>query len=378
VTGAFRIPLFDLNYDKEEEDALLRVLRSRWISQGPETEAFERDFARFTGSKYAVAVANGTAALHLSYLLAGIGPGDEVIVPSFTFIATVTPLLWIGAKPVFADIDSLKNLNISRRTVEPLVTERTKAVVFVHFAGFTDGIEEIKDFCSGVGCVLIEDASHAHGSRVKGKHAGTFGLLGAFSLFSNKNLAVGEGGIIITGNEEIHRKAKLLRSHGMTRLAWDKIKGGVSDYDVVELGFNYRMNELQAALGRVQLLKLEAANRRRRKLVKIYREALKDVVLIPFEDYENSANYIFPIILPEGVEREKAALFLHDRGIQTSHHYRPVHLMSLFRKTMGTGEGLLPVTEEAGRRELTLPLYPGMREEDVHFVAESIREFIGR
>ena len=378
MAGAFRIPLFDLNYGKEEEEALLRVLRSRWISQGPETEAFERDFAQFTDSKYAVAVSNGTAALHLSYLLAGIKPGDEVIVPSFTFIATVTPLLWIGAKPVFADIDSLKNLNISRRTVEPLVTERTRAVVFVHFAGFTDGIEELKEFCSGVGCVLIEDASHAHGSRAKGKHAGTFGLLGAFSFFSNKNLAVGEGGMIITGSDEIYRKAKLLRSHGMTRLAWDKIRGGVSDYDVVELGFNYRMNELQAALGRVQLRKLETANGKRRKLVKIYRETLKDVVLVPFEDYENSANYIFPIILPRGIEREEAALFLHDRGIQTSHHYRPVHLMSFFRKTMGTGEGLLPVTEEAGRRELTLPLYPGMREEDVHFVAESLREFIGR
>ncbi len=374
----YRIPLFDLNYGREEEEAVLRVIKSKWLSQGPETEAFEREFADYVGSKHAVAVSSGTAALHISYICAGIKPGDEVIVPSFTFIATVTPLLWIGAKPVFADIKSIENPNICAETVEPLITRRTKAVVFVHYAGFTDGIDEIRNLCREKNLILIEDASHAHGSKAGNRFAGTFGRIGAFSLFANKNLAVGEGGMIITDDEVIFRKARLLRSHGMTKLAWDKFRGSSDEYDVVELGYNYRMNELQAALGRVQLSKLDKANERRRKLVALYREELDGYVVIPFKDFESSANYIFPIMLPEEVNRRDASKYLRKKGIQTSHHYKPVHLFSLMRRTLGTVEGMLPRTEEAGRRELTLPLYPTMTEDDVLYVVDVLKQFLGR
>jgi dTDP-4-amino-4,6-dideoxygalactose transaminase len=373
----WRIPLFDLDYGDEEERAVLRVIRSKWISQGQETESLEQEFSSFLSVPHAIATSSGTSALHLAYLALGVGPGDEVIVPSFTFIATVSPLLWIGAKPVFADIESLEVLNISRRTVEPLITDKTKGITFVHFAGYSRGIDEIADLCAKRGLFLLEDASHAHGANWRGKMAGTFGDAAVFSFFANKNVAAGEGGIVVTSRPDVAEKVKLMRSHGMTKLAWDKYESGEVLYDVLAIGYNYRMTELQAALARVQLSKLHKNNKRRRDLVKRYRRLLKgvDVITIPYpqEDVEDSSHYIFPIILDRVIEREKVVKFLKGRGIQTSVHYPAIHKFSAFSHLFKSS---LPNTEEASRRELTLPLWPQMSPSTVEEVVAALKAAI--
>lgn len=374
----WKIPLFDLDYDEEEEKALKRVLKSKWISQGPETQSFEREYSDFLEIPYALATSSGTSALHLAYLALGVKSGDEVIVPSFTFIATVSPILWIGATPVFCDIEKPEIPNISQKKIEPLITEKTKGVVFVHYAGFSRGIEEIRKLCDRKGLFLLEDASHAHGAIWNNKKAGTFGDVGIFSLFANKNLSVGEGGILVTSREDLFRKARLLRSHGMTRLAWDKFASGEVLYDVKSLGYNYRITEFQAALGRVQLAKLLKNNKRRRVLVKRYRELLRDVkkVVMPFpeKDVRESSHYIFPVLLPSDSVRNQVVKFLKREGIQTSVHYPAIHQFSLFKKGKVTFRGGdLRNTEEASSRELTLPLWPSMKESQVDEVVSKLK-----
>ncbi len=379
----WRIPLFDLDYGKEEEEALLRVLRSKWISQGPETLSFEREFAQYLGIPFALATSSGTSALHLAYISLGVKPNDEIIVPSFTFVATVSPLLWIGAIPVFVDIESPEVPNISARKAEALITERTKGVVFVHYAGFMRGIEEIRDLCEDRGLFLLEDASHAHGASWKGKKAGTFGEVAVFSMFANKNLPIGEGGVLVTKLRDIYETAKKLRSHGMTRLAWDKFTTGEVSYDVEAIGFNYRITELGAALARVQLKKLERNNDRRRKLVRKYRGFLSEIegVKLPFpeSDVSEAAHYICPVLLESEKVRSRVIGHMKKRGIQTSIHYPPIHRFSIFKNgSCNYKRGDLINTEIASRRELTLPLWPGMKEDRVIEVVNSLKEAVER
>jgi dTDP-4-amino-4,6-dideoxygalactose transaminase len=377
VSGRWTVPLFDLQIGTEEIEAVTEVLRSGWLSLGPETEAFEGEFDGFLGRGRSLMVNNATNALHLAYVLSGLRSGDEIVVPSLTFVSSLTPALWLGASPRFADVESETCLNVSRRTVEAVLTDRTRVVTFVHYAGFTEGIEEIRSLCEERGLVLVEDASHAHGSTISGQKAGTIAPFGVFSFFANKNLSTGEGGALVLGSDRDFDRARLLRSHGLTSLAWQKYQGESALYDVVDLGYNYKPTELQAALARVALRKLPAMNQRRRELVALYRSRLSGAVAFPFEDYESSANYILPVVLPPEVSRENVMKFMADRGIQTSVHYTPIHLFSYFRKRFGFEEGLLPVTEEVGRRELTLPLYPHMKEEQVAFVCEEFKEALG-
>ncbi len=364
--------MFDLDYGEEEERAVIEVIRSGWITQGPKTEEYERELAEYFGVKYAIATSSGTTALHLAYIASGIQRGSRVIVPSLTFVATVSPLLWIGAIPVFADIHSLKYPNLSPEEVERYARE-ADAVVFVHYAGFTKFLNAIREIAERNNLTLIEDASHAIGSRIGETYAGTVGIAGAFSTFSNKNLSTGEGGFILTDSKEIYERAKLLRSHGLTTSSYTKFSGGNATYDVLEIGFNYRITEIGAALGLVQLRKLARKNSRRVELVGKYRKLLENSgLLIPFDDYENSANYIFPVVLPEGVERERVIRFLAKKGIQTSVHYPAVHRFTAFRSF----NVHLPKTEMFSRRELTLPLYPDLDEEDIEYIASSLKESI--
>ena len=370
---SWRYPLFDLDYGEEEKRAVIEVINSGWVTQGPKTEEYEEKLAQYFGVDYALATSSGTTALHLAYLSAGIKPGDRVLVPSLTFIATVTPLIWIGAEPVFVDIHSLKHPNISPDEVEKKARD-AKAVVFVHYAGFYRFIDEVKDIADRYGLILIEDASHAIGTKLGDKFAGTFGMVGAFSTFTNKNLSTGEGGFLLTNDEKVYERAKLLRSHGLTTSSYSKFTRGDTLYDVVEIGYNYRITEIQAALGIVQLEKLRRKNEKRCRLVKLYREILSDKVLIPFDDYENSANYIFPVVLPDGVSRDEVARKFAEAGIQTSVHYPPVHRFSAIRER--SGELRLPVTEEFSSRELTLPLYPALNEDDVTFIAKTLLKLL--
>src|SRR2546430_146729 len=283
-----RVTLSDIAVDDELLDAVLETVRSGWWSMGPRVEEFEREFAEFCSAPHAVAVANGTAALHLGLLAVGCGPGDEVIVPSLNFVAAANAIVHTGATPVFCDILGPDELNLDPADVEAAATPRTKAILALHYAGFPCAMDAISEVASRHGLAVVEDAAHAPGASLGGRMCGTLGTVGCFSFFSNKNLPVGEGGMILTADEELAAKLRLLRSHGMTTLTWDRHRGHASSYDVVLPGFNYRLDEVRAAVGLVQLRRVPEENAARARIVARYREALHGVqgLTMPFADLD--------------------------------------------------------------------------------------------
>ncbi len=368
----WRIPLFDLSFGEEEKEAVLRVLSSGWITLGEETELFEKEFAEYAGTKYALFFSSGTSALHVAYLSVGIKKHSRVLVPSYTFVSTVTPLIWCEANVIFGEITGENNLNLSPKELDK---KNPEFAVFVPIAGFMEGLSEFAERAHEKGIVLVEDCSHAHGSIYKGKRCGTFGKVGVYSLYSNKNITTGEGGMLVTNDRKVYEKAKLLRSHGMTRLAYERYRGDPKIYDIVEIGYNYRATEMQAAIGRVQLKKLDDMNLKRKDLVRLYRRLFSDLpeVKIPFENFEESSNYIFPILVP-AEKRENVIKGLASKGIQTSWHYKPVHTFSAIKKR--AGEFSLPLTEKIAEREITLPLYPDMEPEMVKEVVSATKDLL--
>lgn len=370
----WRIPLSDIDFDENEADAVQKVIKSRWLTMGNVTQEFETAFASYIQVKHAIAVTNATAALHLACLALGIGPGDEVIVPSLTFVATANAVRYVGATPVFADIVSHDNLNISPAAIKAQITSRTRAIIVVHFAGYPCDMHAILDIAKEHKLFVIEDAAHAVGSELDGRMVGAWGDVGCFSFFSNKNMTTGEGGMMTTNNDELAQKLGRLRSHGMTSLTWDRHKGHAWSYDVVDLGFNYRIDEIRAAIGLAQLGKVERNNERRRQLCKLYRDALQELVPqvgIPFERYEGkTAAHLMMILLPEGKNREEFMGHLKAKGIQTSIHYPPIHTFTAYHEDNKMQS--LPITDNVASREVTLPLYATLTNEDVLTVVQAI------
>lgn len=369
------IPLFDLDYGDDETAAATEVFRSQWLTMGERIRTFEAEFAAMCGVPHAIAMNNCTAGLHASYVALGVGPGDEVIVPSLTFVATVNTIVAAGGKPVFADIVSPSDLSVSPASVEAAITPRTKAIAVLHYAGFPCAIDEIRDVADRRGLSLIEDCAHAPGASFKGRPLGSWGDAAAFSFFSNKNLSTGEGGMVVTKDDGVAERLRLLRSHGMTTLTLDRHKGHAFTYDVLLPGYNYRMDEVHAALGSVQLSKLAAKNEKRRALTAVYRTRLAAVLpdlIVPFADEPTagSACHIFAVILPEGIDREQVMKHLAAERIQSSVHYPPVHLFSYYREMMPGVS--LPVTGSVAGRLLTLPLFPHMTADAVERVVSSL------
>ena len=368
----WRVPLADVRLGPEEESAVLDVLRSGWLTMGGVTQAFEQEFAAFVGAKHAFAVTNATAALHLACMAVGLGEGDEVIVPSLTFVATANAVRYTGANVVFADIESEDWLCICPRSIEEKINERTRAIVVMHYAGFACDMPEILRVAKKYHLAVIEDAAHAVGASLDGKPLGTWGDVGCYSFFGNKNMTTAEGGVLVTDDDRLADKVRILRSHGMTTLTWDRHQGHASTYDVVDLGYNYRIDEIRAALGREQLKKLPAGNVRREVLVERYREELAErlpALGLPFSEKRGlSSQHIFPVLLPEGVDRQSFREALKADGIQTSFHYPPVHHFRIYPRE---GEELW-MTENAARRQVTLPLFPGMTDAQQNLVIESV------
>ena len=253
---SFSIPLFELNYGAEEEAAVLETLKSRWISMGPKTLELESLFSEELNVKFSLGVSNCTAALHLACLAANLKPGDEVICPSLTFVATANAIMYTGAKPVFCDVVSLDNLTVDCQKIREAISPKTKAVMVMHFAGFPCDMDEILAVAREHNLTVIEDACHGPLSEYKGKKLGTIGDIGCFSFFSNKNISTGEGGMVVTNNEEIYGRLKILRSHGMTTMSYQRAQGHATQYDVIDLGYNYRIDDIHAALAVAQLGKL--------------------------------------------------------------------------------------------------------------------------
>ena len=373
----WNVPLSDVVFDNEEFSAVQKVLESGWLTMGAVTQDFEQEFAAYTGSKHAFAVNNATAALHLACQAMGLGPGDEVIVPSLTFVATANAIRYTGATPVFVDIISETDLTISPEAIEKAITPKTKAIMIMHYSGYACDMPRIMEIAKKHNLQVIEDAAHAAGSYLDGKHLGSFGIAGCFSFFSNKNMTTGEGGMVITDSDEMAEKIRVLRSHGMTSMTWDRHQGHAWSYDVVALGFNYRIDEIRSALGRVQLSKLKGYNARRRELTQLYWELLQELapdVIIPFENHSGiSSCHIMPIVLPQNADRLHFMEKMKEKAIQTSIHYPPIHRFSAFKDSFDRPLSLA-VTDDVANREVTLPLYPTLTNEQVKSVVLAVQK----
>jgi len=371
---SFKIPLFDLNFDDAEEQAVLGCLRSKWISTGPRTAEFERLFAEMLGSEVgAVALSNCTVALHLAMVLAGVGVGDEVICPSLTFVATANAIRYVGGVPVFADIKGIHDLNIDPNDIERKITPQTKAILVMHYGGFACDMERIMELARVHNLKVIEDACHGPFSEYQGRKLGTIGDVGCFSFFSNKNISTGEGGMLVTRHPEYAARAKLLRSHGMTTMSYQRSKGHSTSYDVVEYGYNYRMDDIRASIGVAQLGKIMPDLAKRAEVRRWYGDRLAGVagLVVPFANRtEFVSNYIFPVVLETGDAQRRDELrdALAAAGIQTSVHYPPVHRFSTYQQFCR----VLPLTEQVADRLVTLPMYSSMSMANVDEISQAL------
>lgn len=376
----WKITLSDLDFGEEEKNAVIRVVESGWLAMGEITRQFEEQFAEMVGVKHAIAVTNGTASLHLACRALEIGPGDEVIVPSLTFVATANAILYVGATPVFADISGEDNLNISVEAIENAITPRTRAIMVMHYGGYPCDMPAITRLAERHNLYIIEDAAHAPGAAIDGRKMGAWGQIGSFSFFPNKNMTTAEGGMLVTDDDNLAQKMRTLRSHGMTTLTWDRHRGHAWSYDVVELGYNYRIDEIRSAIGVEQLKKLERNNIRRGELSAYYRELFREQIpeiIIPFENFPWQPSYhIMPILLPEGINRTGFAEVMKSHRVQTSLHYPPIHLFKYYQDHGLAPRDPLRMTEAVAAREVTIPLYATLSRSDVEYVVNAVRESI--
>jgi dTDP-4-amino-4,6-dideoxygalactose transaminase len=332
-----------------------------------------------------VAVSSGTAALHLAVRALGLRPGDEIIMPSLTFVASAAVVVLEGGVPVFADIVSAAEPTVSPEEVRALITPRTRALVAMHYGGYPARLEELRDIATANGLALIEDAAHSPVVRGTGTALGTVGDIGCFSFHATKNMTTGEGGMVVARDPAVLDRIRAMRSHGITRTSWDRAVSGGSDYDIVELGLNYRPTEVASAIGRVQLGRLTADRERRRRLTQAYHELLARHVpeaVVPWAGRTgDSAYHLMAMVLPEQVSRAGVQDALRADGVQTSVHYRPVHSFTRFRaadQPCGATRRPLPVTERMADRLLTLPLHSRMTTGDVAYVVDRLSAALGR
>lgn len=352
----------------DEKLALARVIDSNWITMGHLVAEFEHAFAEMHGADAAVAVNSCTAGLHLALVALGVGPGDEVLVPSLSFVATANTVIYTGATPVFVDIEGVEAPVMSLSDAAARVTERTKAVVVMHYAGAVVDARAWRNFADRHGIYLIEDSAHAVGA----ERGPIFGDAAAFSFFGNKNITTAEGGMVLARDPAVLGDVRRARAHGMTASTVERLAGAGS-YDVTMLGYNYRMTELNAAIGLVQLPRLKRWNAKRRRLTASYRKLLATIcpeVGVPFTTLDVCTHHILPAVLPRGADRQSVATALRAEGIQTSFHYPPIHRLAWYEERFPFVR--LPATEEFAARELTLPLHPKMEDWQVRHVVEAL------
>lgn len=374
------IPYGRQSISHEDIEAVIQVLRSDWLTQGPKIEKFEQAVAEYCGVKRAVAVSSGTAALHAACFAAGIKPGDEVITSPITFVASANAILYCGGRPVFADIDENTG-NIDPNEIEKRISKRAKAIIPVHYAGHPCDLDEIHHIAEKHGLIVIEDAAHALGAEYKGKRVGSLSQMTTFSFHPVKHITTGEGGMILTNNEIYFQKLLLFRNHGITRENGLMEKSeGPWYYEMQELGYNYRITDIQCALGTSQIKKLDHFIRERKRIAGEYRESIKkelfDVVFPLFEKRERShAYHLFPVKIDFkkiGSSRGKIMEALKAKGIGTQVHYIPVHLQPFYRNTLGFNRGDYPEAERFYEQVLSLPMYPSLPKDGVSRVIEGL------
>lgn len=357
----------------EEKQALWEVIQSGWLTMGDRVAAFEEAFANMHDVDEAVAVSSCTAALHLALKALDIGPDDEVLVPSLTFVATVNAVLYVGAKPVFVDIENINRPHISIKDAKAKITNKTKAVIVMHYGGYVVDIPAWRAFCDVNNIKLIEDAAHAPAI----DQVGRLSDAATFSFFSNKNMSTAEGGMLTARNPTILLKARRLRAHGMSTDTLTRHRGHAYSYDVNMLGFNYRMDELRAAMGLVQLSHLLNWNQKRYELSNCYRQLFEKQLpdlIIPFDSSHKTSAHLMPVLLQNKIDRQKVMANLRRQGVQSSIHYPPIHQFSYYKKAFPQTN--LRKTEDFCQRELTLPLHPSLTENDIFSVVMSLKKAI--
>lgn len=364
-----KIPISLPFIGEEEEQEVIQVLRSNWIMQGSKVEKFEKILAEYIGVPYATLVSSGTAALHLSLLALGIGKGDEVIVPSLSFIASANCILYTQATPVFADVDQ-KTFNIDPSDIEKKITKKTKAVIAVHQIGLSADMDPIQKICINNNLLLIEDAACALGSLYKGKKVGTFGNTACFSFHPRKSITTGEGGLVATSDKKLFDKLKKIRSHGATT---------VDDEETYfDLGFNYRMTDIQAGIGIAQFKKFNYILKRRQLFAKKYNDAFKNIpsLICPFVPNGSVHTYQSYMIRIVNSKISRDALYeeLKNKGISTKKGISLIHKQPLYEKIVGKTS--LPVSEQVNIDSLLLPLYPQMIKKEQEYVIENILSLV--
>jgi dTDP-4-amino-4,6-dideoxygalactose transaminase len=378
------LPYNQPSIDEEEIAAVVGALRSGWITTGPRTKALEQRFAAYAGASHAVALNSATAALHLALVAAGIGAGDEVLLPTYTFVACAHVVVHLGARPVLVD-SSADDLNIDPAAVERALTPASRALMVVHFAGQPARMDALQALARARGLFLLEDAAHATGARYRGRAVGGIGDATAFSFYATKNLTTGEGGMLTTNRADVEESVRLYALHGMSRDAWRRYgKGEQWFYQVVAPGYKYNLSDIQAALGLAQLERIEERNARRATLAARLSAALAgcEAVELPVERSEiDHAWHLYVVrVRPEvlTIDRNRFIEELHQRGIGTSVHFIPVHRHLYYRETFGFRNEDYPVAEDAFARAISLPLYPRMSEADVDRVAEAVADVARR
>ena len=373
------IPYGRQEIDEDDIAAVVEVLRGDWLTTGPAVGRFESAFAELVGAEHAVAVTNGTAALHLAMLAAGIGPGDEVIVPTFTFAASANAGRYVGADVVFADVLP-DTLGVDVSHVEALITPRTRALVVVDYAGIPCDLDEVMALAERHGLTVIEDACHAVGASYRGHPIGSIAHLSTFSFHPVKHLTTGEGGMVTTADPLLDRRLRRLRNHGIDSDFRQREQAGTWEYDAVELGFNYRLSDINAALGASQVRKVPAWVEHRRHLANRYRELLRElpVTMLTEPEHVRASWHLFPILIDAtDTAPSRADVFttLRAAGIGVNVHYRPLHLHTTFAHVGAKND--FPVAEQSYARLLSLPMWHGLSEDDQDRVIEVLAHALG-
>jgi dTDP-4-amino-4,6-dideoxygalactose transaminase len=373
------LPLSKPSISDREIEGVVECLKSGWITTGPVCKSFENKFCELTGAFHAISLTSATAGMHLVLLALGVGEGDEIITPSMTFASTINMIAMLKAEPVFVDIH-YDTLNINADKIEEKISRKTKAIIPVHFAGAPVDMDGIIEIAKRHRLAIIEDAAHAVGTYYKGIHAGGFGQIAIFSFHPIKNITSGEGGMITHSDEKLENQLRLLRFHGIERDAWKRYgKGGNPEYDIHRPGFKYNLTDIQAALGLAQLSRLDEINRRRSEIAGLYMEGLKGaegLELPGVPDYLHVHAWHLFVVKILSMDRGDFMEKLSQYNIGYGLHFPACHLLSYVKKQFATGMGMLPETERAADKIISLPLFPDMKNDDVFYVCEAIREIL--
>lgn len=372
-----KVPYFVPSISLNDKKEVVKALDSRWLTNGPNLKNFEKKFKKFIETKYAIGVGSATQSLHLSMQSLGIGSGDEVIIPTFTFAATANAAIYCGAKPIFVDVH-YDTFNMDPSEVKKKITKKTKAIIPVHYGGQSCDMDEILSLSKKYELKVIEDCAHALGTSYKNTKCGKLGIVGCFSFYPTKIITTGEGGMVTTNSNEIYKKIKILRSQGMNISPYEREKKAKWRYDIVDLGYNYRLDEIRSSLGVSQLRRVGEFNKKRIKIAKKYHKLISKIkgICIPTNKEErNHIYHLYTIKIENEYQLTRDELFqkLYKNGIGTSVQYFPLHLMSYYKKKYFHNASEFPVANDLKDKVLCLPIYPDMKSKDIEYVVENLK-----